>query len=44
VQFLESSRDIRKESKELEIIRMGQLDDLAMETAVEERNRRDVDH
>jgi hypothetical protein len=42
VEFPESSRDIQKTSKELEIIRMGELDDRAIETAVEERNSRNV--
>jgi hypothetical protein len=36
VEFPESSKDIRKTPKELETIRMSELDDRAMETAVEE--------
>jgi hypothetical protein len=42
MQFPELSRDIPKTSKELEITRMGELDDQAIETAVEERNCRNV--
>jgi hypothetical protein len=42
VEFPELSRNIRKTSKELEIIRMGELDDRAIETAAEERNNRNM--
>jgi hypothetical protein len=42
VEFPESSRHIRKTSKELEIIRMGELDDRAIQTAVEKRNSRNM--
>jgi hypothetical protein len=42
VEFPESSRYIRKTSKELEVIRTGLLDDREIETATEERNSRKV--